>query len=346
MDFNVLRMKPNGDYYRMDTVEILPFKSIVWEESYNDIGKLQAVFPRSLERARNIQLGDWGYISGANTPMYIHSIKETDTELWVYGYEAKAVLQKEAMRPYATVMYPMQYISQAIEYAWYYHVSGAYKIPSWMEDQAPSAVIPALPAQNLAALEYWSVYDCIRQCCALVGAGYRLKFLPDLGLCQLYVWQGADVSDKVRFARELGNVSGLTWSTDNQSYVSQVTAIGLDGETEVEQTYGTYGGPLDPTEAYLDLRLEFPKPDGMTRANYEAALLTRAQMSWVSRSVKNKLDVKNVDTSRFGTAFILGDIVGVTLPEHGLAAKARVKTLRRTIEGNRDKLTLDLSTSL
>lgn len=337
MEFNKYRLNYASGEGRFELADLLPFKSVVWEESYNGIGKMQAVFPKTLDIVRSVTVGSFASIQGVRTLMYVHSVKLTDTELWAYGYEAKALLQKQGMMPFEE-MQGEQRVDDAIRTAWELSNSLSYC------DDTP--ILPRMSARNLDALEYYNLYEFIRQCCELEKAGFVLRFAEDLGTLNLSARVGQDVSDTVRFATAFGNASGVSYTIDDQSEIYEVIAVGDDNGTIVYAHATGSTPPMERTRAFLDCRQDFPKPDDMTSADYLAALETRAHMSQIARSPRQKVEVKNIAVTDFGVSFLLGDIVGIEIPEYNISAKARITTMRRTIEGNLDKLTLDLSTSL
>lgn len=337
MEFNVIKLRYDfSEYvYYLQAEDILPATSIVWEECYNRIGKCQIVLPRSVERAKNIALNDWIYIQGAKTLMMIHGIKYTDTEIWLYGYEAKGYMQKVGMT-LSGFLGGTEPLSTTAIRAWV-------TMAEFTEVLAGEEyTVPTMRTATVDALDALDLYHFLEQVCDLDNCGLRLSFDRDASrMLKLEVYRGADKSDTARFAPALGNIRGIEYSQDNQNNVRSVLVVGMDGNDEVLISAG--GGVDSLYSRYIvDLRTEYPRPDDMTRAEYDAALMTRAQATLNARSTRTKFEVKNIDTRDYSTKYELGDIVRVEVPELNISRRSRVKTVRRTIEGSREKIDIDL----
>ena len=147
----------------------------------------------------------------------------------------------------------------------------------------------------------------------------------------------------MRFATILGNAANTEYTCDNQSYVNRVYCIGKSGDEVIFVYADRPNSDGELYEAYYDVRSDFPKPDNMTLAEYKDALQNRAQMSLVARHMTETVKVSNVDASEFGSEYVLGDIVGVVLDDLNMTVNRRVTGVKRVIEGNLDKLTIELS---
>lgn len=318
---------------RLET--IVPCKSVVWEERYLDAGNMQAVFAKTDTVMDAVRVGKFALIDGTLRLMYIYGIKLTETELWAYGYEAKALLQKNAMMNNGTNDGEVD-IATKLADAMTLYGQLSY-ITTWI---FPTGT---LGTANLDGLEYNSVYDYIRKCLSLNGHGWNAAYMQSSGAVMLTADTGIDQSDYYLFASELGNVSGLSYALDNQSYYSRVYAVGEDNGSTVYVYEDEDNPEHEVYSVYLDCRLDFPRPDDMTRADYEDALHTRARMSLIARHAKETLTVKNIDTSGYGSLYFLGDIVTVAVPDYDVKQKMRIVCARRTIEGGVEQLALELT---
>ena len=92
MAFNIFEKQSNGT---LVLSAVLQTSSIVWEEGFNVIGKLQAVLPKSSEALSTVKVGCFATVDTSMLMYYIYGIRLTDDELWAYGYECKALLQKQ-----------------------------------------------------------------------------------------------------------------------------------------------------------------------------------------------------------------------------------------------------------
>lgn len=336
MEFEILKMEQVGGVNRIFVEEVLPATSIVWEERYNDIGKMQAVFPRTDITVSKIQTGKFALVEGTLRLMYIYGTKVTDTEVWAYGYEAKALLQKQAMMNAGTNDGEVN-VSAAVVAA-----LTLYNGLSWCN--APQLYDWSnLGTKNLDGLEYYSVYEYVKKCVALSDSGWEAEYQYD-GTVTLKALHGVDRTNSLVLSTGLGNISGLIYTEDDQSYMSRVYAVGDDDGTNVF-VYDEESNPANEIySAYLDCRLEFPRPEGMTSADYEDALRTRAHMSLIARHAQRKLNIKNVDPDTLGVNLGLGDVLSVQLPELNLTATMRVVCIRRTMENGLASITMELST--
>lgn len=323
----------------LELVDLLPFTSVVWEDTFDDIGKLQVVFPKSPDAFNRIKVGAFGGIPQSSSLMYIHSIEYTDSEIWAYGYEAKALLQKMASYP-SPIPRGTQSIQTAINNALDYDQKYRYFAKTLTCDFD-------LGAANLDAMEYYTLYDFLQKTLRLSDAGLMTRYNSRHTL-DIVAVQSQDVSASVKFSPVLGNMSDYQYTIDNQSDIYSVKALGLsaDGALIEAMYYGTLPDDNERTSAILDLRSEYPQPEDVSSGDYFESLMTRARMSQIARHINYKLTVKNVDTEQFGTAYKLGDYVGIALPELSVTAKMRVAKATYTCEGTNTKLALTLDKAI
>lgn len=309
--------------------EVLPYESIVWEEGWQTAGVMQAVFTKTQYVLDAVRVGRWMGILASRTLMYIHSIQLTDTEVWAYGYEAKALFDKCAMLPLA----PAGEVSMddAIDAAITANVPY-----SWLGNDGTFGF---LGTANLDGLEYASVGEFVTGCMKLKGKGWHLAYNDVTNKLIPFVRSGADKTATVRFATVLGNASAIKFTKSVKSYCNKVIALGSDGITETAQESPIIG---ETYSALLDLREEYPREQGVTEADYRAALQTRAYMSLIARHTTEKVDIGDIDTSQFGTDYGLGDIVSVDIPDAYMTTTRQVTAVKYTIEGGIVKTELTL----
>lgn len=312
---------------------VLPTKSVVWEERYNGVGKMQAVFTKNADSLEYIRVGKFAVMDNNLRIMYIYGIKMTDTEIWAYGYEAHALLQKKAMMNFGTNDGEVD-IGQAITNA--INTYGGYSFISTL-------ISAGLGTANLDGIEYNNVYEYVSKCLSLGNNGWSAFYNQSTGTIMLTSTTGIDQSDYYLFASELGNVNGVSYAYDDQNYISRVYAVG-DNNGQNVFVYEEDTNPMNEvTSAYLDCRMDFPKPDDMSLSDYEDALHTRARMSLIARHAKETLTVKNIDTSMYNSYYFLGDIVTVAVPEYDVKKKMRIVCARHTFEGGIETLAMELA---
>ena len=325
---------------------IIEPKSLVWEERYSDAGRMQAVFVNTADALATITCGKFAALTGSTTVMYIYGIKARGDELWAYGYEAKALLQKQGMLHDAGSA-GTQNVKQAIIDMMEDYNSYTF----WYDGAAENYLVPELGSENLDALEYSDVYAFIRQACKLTKAGFRAKFLENLGKLQLEVWKGRDRSRLLEFSEYKGNLGEVEYTKDNQSRVTEVVAVGMDSiETEGvdEEVYAhaiNMSGETQRTRTILDLREMFPRTSDMTRAEYEAALQKRAQMSLISRWERDMLTIEDADITTNAYNLQLGDEVSVVSAQYNATAVLRVVCMTRTIESGVETVSVEFGST-
>ena len=325
MECSILKTNSNGIVV---PVELLPYKSIVWEECWQKSGSAQVVFSKTDYVLDSVKVGRWIGLDITKRIMYIHSVKVTETEVWAYGYEAKEMLAKCALLQQAaagtvdiaTAMETV--ITNNCPYSWLGTVS------VYISDTA-----------NLDSLEYLSLADYVAECANLKKLGYYIARNTVTGKLDFRAQQGTDKTDKVHFATTLGNANDIKYTYSDKSYCNVVYAIGenniVESASESSITGETYS-------AILDLRDSFPQ-DTMTTANYRAALQNRAYMSLIARHNTEKIEIGSIDTSEFGSTYGLGDIISIDIPELYLSTSRRVIAAKYTVEGGNIKLKLTLS---
>ena len=329
-------MEYSDNVNRLVFVDRVPFKSVVWEERYNDIGKMQAVFPITADAVSIVKVGRFAVITPTSEfsprAMYIHSVRITATEVWAYGSEAKCLWQKAGMMNLGdnngevTVKTRLESVIST---------NGNFSFLGLV-------TFPNLGTGNYDSLEYNNVYEYITKILDSKNAGWGAGLQVQNGTISINARVGVDKSGTVRFGTFLGNAVTAEYTVDNQSYMNRVYAVGQADDdivvVQVDQTNSDH----EIYSAYLDKRLDFPKPEEMTLEDYQDALQTRAYMSVIARHVRETLKISDINAEEYGSEYTLGDIVGVVIDDLNLTAKRRVVAVKRVLEGNNDKLSIEL----
>jgi hypothetical protein len=298
---------------------LVPYKSIVWEEQYDTIGTMQAVFGKDDDTLALVKVGDFATFTETNVLMYIHSVKITDTEIWAYGYEAKALFEKKfrvsigVSEGTVSIGTKVQAAVEADPFKWLYGI-----------------VIGDMGTANLDAMEYGNLLEYITGCCAIGGFGFFVS-LEDTEYGKkgyFYVSDGRGLQD-ITLASVLGNVRDITYTYTDKPYYNSVIAYGIDdGMPHVVRIYRA--GLTSNDEIYtnfLDLSMTYPKPDGMSYQDYDNALRTRAQISLGLRHAKESVSVGSIEAD-----CEWGDIVHVLVPDIGVTTTKRVIGITYTSE--------------
>ena len=330
-------VESSGDW-SLELVDLIPAKSIVWEEQFAKIGVAQVVFVNDTRAKREIKVDRFFLIQGTITPMYIHTVqsRKDKNELWAYCYEAKGLWQKKPAINLGDNNSGEQSIKTAIE-------AEVLRSGETSLLDISSNVWPAIGDANLDLMEYYNVHDYIQQALDLGNAGFTCRLDNATGKLYFYGYAGVDKSDTVIFSSSLGSAKDITYTESAEKELTRVYAIGLDGTTPVFAYADAAGSYHDIWAKHIDVRGEFPRPADMSLADYTDALQTRARIALAESGRKFIVAVGSIDMSRLGIDYQMGDTVGVAIPEYSVMATARVAGIKRTIEGmlERQVLLLD-----
>ena len=191
-------------------------------------------------------------------------------------------------------------------------------------------------------MEYHNVYDYVQQALDLGNAGFSCKLDNATGKLYFLARAGVDKTDTVIFSTTLGSAKDIQFTESAEQELTRVYAIGKDGDNIVFAYADAPGSYHDIWAKQIDVRRDFPKPDDMTLANYEAALQDRARIALAECGRKYTVSVGSIDYSRFGIDYQMGDTVAIAIPEYTGMATARVAGVKRSIEGQIEKKTLIL----
>lgn len=326
MECSVLTVE-NGTF---KVVDLLPYKSIVWVTEYLEHGGLQAVFARSDYVLNAVKAGRYAVLDDDTTIMYIHTVKITPSEVWAYGYEAKYLFDRCAVAGRTFATFGDTEIGQAIS-----DQITSYCEYSWLG----TITVPELGNGNLDSLDYVSLWDFVACSCEIKNAGFKVVYNSTTKKGDVVVYQGQNHSTTAIFSVGLGNFNGATVTDSDADYINTVYVIGENNVVVVAQRTGFTGEIYSDV---LDLRDEYPKPDEMTDAEYEAALEERGNMMLTERIKTRKIELQELDSYNYGITYSMGDIVTIYDPIAGGTVQRRVVAVQRVIEGNVDKIKITL----
>lgn len=318
MELNVLDVA-NGVF---TPIAIYSPKSFAWEECYDKVGSSQVVFARTADVVDKIKVGRFLFFAETTTLHYIHTVEINTSEVWAYGYEAKALLQKK-IRPVAATNAGDVTLSTQLRQA----VSD-YGNYSWLDR---AAITGSMGTGNLDGLSYNSVYDYVASICDLADYGFRVYLEKSTMKGVLLAYPRNDVSATIRLSTNLGNINEYTYTKTNKGFATKVYAVGSD-DTVVSVERSQTSSP-EVYEAILDLRDTFPKPDNMSASGYISAMTSRARMSLGQRKNRQDISIPAIDKAELGgDAFRLGQIVTVAIPEIGVNTTKSCDTITYTAE--------------
>lgn len=320
MEINIYKVVPNNNQARdahLELVALMPFKSVVWEEQYSTCGTMQAVFFRDEDTLDIIKVGRLATFTPSQILMYIHSVKITDTEVWAYGYEAKALFEKKVFfnTISATSTDIVQYLTAQID---------SYRL-NWMD----SLIAASMGSENLTAIESNNWLAFIKSCCALNNHGFYLSLNPSTQTGRLTIKK--PVSNVAILASQLGNVRDIAYTLTDKPYYNTVAIFGLTTDGVIAPAIVRDSGLTINDEIYstlLDLRQDYPQPEGMSYDDYDAAIQTRGRISLGLRKAKETVDVGAIEQD-----CDWGDLVTVVIPELNVSAAKRIVSTTYKCEG-------------
>ena len=287
------------------------YNSLVWECCYFKTGAIQAVFPVTIDTLKHIKTGNFLSLSidatsssGGYPLAYIHTVEIKETEIWAYAYEAKELLKKCIVDNWLDSENVLT--SDILEDAF------ADYIPfNWVHS---TPILDGITATlNPAAYSYGTVYDLIADACRANNAGWRLEYDDYNEKAVMFCWVGADKTNTAIFAKSHGNMRDSSYTESDKNYINTVIALGSDNITQMYTE--SYTG--DAYTALLDLREEYPRPDDMSVADYQAAILTRAKMSCIARHKTTATKANDINTDDFNKTYQIGDLVKMVVVERG-----------------------------
>ncbi|MEU5382679.1 siphovirus ReqiPepy6 Gp37-like family protein [Kitasatospora cineracea] len=171
-------------------------------------------------------------------------------------------------------------------------------------------------------LEEWTSRDC----------GYRFLYDPNKRQIQLYVYQPRDLSKKIRFSKELGNLREYVWTLSAPRVTRAIVACQGDGsdryiyqqvDADAEAEWGV------SIETFIDRRDLPLKTDPATGSPIKAtadvtdvdfesakkAVIEAAQTALDEGAKNGNFQIYPIDTDQvqFGRDYFVGDIVTVSI---------------------------------
>ncbi len=359
------------------------FVSLVWCESYNEIGSIQLVVNKSENMLDLLKIGRFLGIRESKTLAYIHSIEDNGTELWVYAKEAKWLLSN---RVYTDVID----IQSANVEATILDVVSASRLPSLIE----CAAAKGLTGTADADFRFPYLSDVCQTMC--IAADYGWTFIHDKSKSRLIftLYEGNEVNN-IKFAERYGNLADLLRTLSikdhkNIAYVggeernpgsSSGSSSGSGGDTissgfkissGVTYSIGTGSGGAgsgsasgsasgvtrvyvvvgDDTLSGLERREMFVDASDivqgdMTDEQYTAALKARGLEELALYSNVDSVQFSVIaDIEEYGVDYTLGDWLTCVMPEYELIMKARITGVRLTWENNTKTLELTMGTAM
>lgn len=335
MECSVLRY--NSDTDRIETVAHVPYISVVQELCYNDVGKLQAVFPPMEQYMDDSIIAAGRFLTlGANRNlMYIHTIKRTHDGVWAYGYEAKGLFGK--MHGETIFGYPIGNadIGETAARIIRGYCNGSFPIGQtnpvrlvWLNTATHSGTSVM---GNVASYDRTTLLSFVEECCITANKGYRMVLDDASRKANVEIYNGTTTS--YVFSDFVGNLNNSEYKITDAERYGKVYVRG-EGDIVVEST-GT--GLIDGiiTSKMVDLSSSFKRVDSMTVAQYRTALTARANDELANSGIKTAFTADiNID----GVDVNLGDYV--TLRDNKLNATkvAMINKIQYTCEGNSVKI--------
>lgn len=169
-----------------------------------------------------------------------------------------------------------------------------------------------------------------------IGFRFRPDFVNRQIVFELY--QGTDrtaaqhINNRVVFSEDYNNLNNAIYRYNDQN-LKTFAIVGGEGEGDARVYYELGGGEgLDLREVFVDAK--DINSEGMTTAEYKAALLTRAQENLNEAIVSETLECETNPEINFTykTDYDLGDIVTVKKKKWGLYMNQRITELQEVYE--------------
>lgn len=318
MAYDLFLLQPDGN--KLDQIDVLAYKSAVWEKSWQDIGTAQIVFAHDSDTLEKVTPDKLFVFNNDETLYYIHSVKLTETELWAYAVEAKWLYTKRSIMEEL----PSGDVDVRTEVG---RVLNAYADIPYVD-----GFFIGRETKNLAGLGFMSAWELIQNVQRMCDFGTRMEYNATTHTAELWIMSGTDATATDRYSRFDGNLAEYDITRSNKSYCNTVYAIGTDGvvETAVD------GTPAVEFSAILDLRETYPRDPNMSLADYRAAVANRANMSLIARHETEKLENIKIRGGELEVHLNngVGRLVTVAINEYGAAKPCRVTKVTTTAEGN------------
>lgn len=303
----------------------IEYESLVWEENYQSQGIVQIVCYDTPENVLAIKEGYFLYLKGKKTSMIIRKVvrEEKTKTIIANGYTAINLLKQK-------ITYPTVYINNVEQ--------GMYKI---VNDNKRG-----LPVVNAPVKNYPSVFvtqftgnelpEALTKLAQVSGFGYRLNFDYRNKTHVFEVYNGKDLSypnlNSIVFSSQRKNLVNVKMIEDLDIFknVAYVAGAG-EAENRIVEIVGTATG-INAFELWVDAR-DLQPEDGQTDQEYRKLLRARG-IEYLTKHTKDLILVAEVDSSRFGADYDLGDIVTVRYEKYSITFSARIQTVTEIYENN------------
>lgn len=300
---------------------ISSYISLVWSESYCDIGSAQLVCAKTKSILNLLKIGYFIGIEDSETLMRIHSIPDRKDQIWVYATDSKAELSNHILRG-------SYEFNGNIDKAIFDKLKGE-SLPKWLdfeENQLPYYV---------NSVQTFKDYNSIVQTfCKENNCGYTFIFKNQ----KLYfsIYEGKH-NENIILSDKLKNISNVERTmTDQNSKNFAIVKVSDDYWIEVDRTEGNTRRELIVDASDLE------QEDGSLTA-YHERLTTRGVEALEKTKKPNeyKFDVKS---DIFERGLKLGDVVSAYFSEYDESAEVQIDGFSIVFENQSKKISLTIST--
>lgn len=269
-----------------EIVAILPFISIVKEVGFYEVGKLQLVIPpytynnMPVYPFPSLSLGERFLTIGDDpTLMYMQTIERRKDSIYVYGMEAKGVLNDlwadnivsmptQASTPAAAVIVSLV---NAYNSGGYEILGGATQIP-WLYE---AYIDGADENADLRAVKGNTVLNIVQECCKIGNRGFDIILNSNQKAVMRVFGESTEVKT---FSDFLGNLKDAKVKQGIAGYYNKVYVKGAN-DIFVASTVPIYEGDIDGgiRSKMMDLS-SYNRPSSMSVADYRQSLIDSANI--------------------------------------------------------------------
>lgn len=318
----------NRDLYRQGQIENQI--SLIWTRKFYEPGTFELHAPITDENLSLLQRGNIVGLKGANEAGVIEDIEKEESdiknEITVKGRFLSSYMDRRLIK--RTVNF-----NGRIEVAMRQLLSGAVAIPlvvlGDLNNFTPTAEFQ-VTMKNLLT------YESKLSRAGAIGFRFRPDFVGRQIVFETY--QGKDrtsaqhINPRVIFSEDYNNLNNALYRFNDQN-LKTYAIVGGQGEGDQRTYYDIGGGTgLDLREVFVDAK--DINPDGMTTAQYKAALLQRAQENLNEAIISETLECETDAAINFTYKddYDLGDIVTVRKKAWNLYMNQRITEISEVYE--------------
>lgn len=293
------------------------FVSLLWEESYNDIGFFQMELAQTSDNMKLFKTDLYVGKRGSDTLMVVKLVQITDGKVLVTGNSAEWILSERV----STAVIQNQNAETALRTL----VNDMQPWPGVALGEA-SGVADKFTAQFSDA----SVLEYCQKIGQAVDMGFRLRHDRKQKKLFFECYKPPENTD-IKFSTAFGNMTQLDFSESTENYKNVAVVAGA-GESAARVT--VYAGKTDATgvdrrELYVDARNEQPE-ENETDADYKARLVRFGEAALV-----DYLKIQNIQFVLDDPRAKLGDVVFCSIPEFGFKVRVRIVGITETTADNK-----------